>query len=117
MKRKNLISFFSTETSESLDNLDAIASVNGVDVLFVGPNDLSIALGVPGQFSSPLLLSAIERVIQTANRHGKAAGIQCGNAEGAAEWRRKGMRFLSVSSEMGLLMKASKEAVEGMKRE
>ncbi len=89
--------------------------MEGVDVLFVGPNDLSIALGVPGQFSSPILLSAIEKVISVAQRYGKAAGIQCADGQSAAVWIQKGMRFLSVSSEIGLFMSGGREAVKAMR--
>ncbi|KIW82432.1 hypothetical protein Z517_05459 [Fonsecaea pedrosoi CBS 271.37] len=63
------------ETQEALENLDAIASVPGVDVLLVGSNDLSIELGIPSQFDSPVYKAAMEKVSQACKKHGKIMGL------------------------------------------
>jgi 2-dehydro-3-deoxyglucarate aldolase/4-hydroxy-2-oxoheptanedioate aldolase len=63
------------ESVGGLRDADAIAAIDGVDVLFVGPADLSHSLGVPGRFDSPEYGSALEHVVAACRAHGKAAGI------------------------------------------
>lgn len=65
------------ETAECLANVDAIASVNGVDVLLLGANDLSLELGILGEWEHPKFQAALEAVAAAANRAGKIFGI-CG---------------------------------------
>ena len=67
--------FVMIETSQALENLDAIASVKGADVLLVGSNDLSIELGVPGQFESPVLREALEKVSKACKQYGKIMAL------------------------------------------
>ncbi len=63
------------ETNQSLENLDAIASVAGVDVLLIGPSDLSIELGVPLDYQCETYLRALDKIAATAAKHGIAAGM------------------------------------------
>ena len=63
------------ETKEALENLDAIASVPGVDVLLIGPSDLSIELGVPLDYQCDLYQRALDKIAATAAKHGIAAGM------------------------------------------
>lgn len=63
------------ETKDAVENVDEIAAVEGVDVLLVGSNDLSIELGVPGGFQTPAFRSALESVSKACRRHGKTMGL------------------------------------------
>ena len=63
------------ESPGALRDADEIAAIDGVDVLFVGPADLSHSLGVPGQFRSPPYQEALRAVVAACHSHGKAAGI------------------------------------------
>ena len=63
------------ETVEGLANVDAIAAVDGVDVLHVGCNDLLTAMGLPGKFGCPEIMAAMDRVIAAAKKHSKFAGL------------------------------------------
>jgi 2-keto-3-deoxy-L-rhamnonate aldolase RhmA len=63
--------FVMIETQEALGNLDAIASVEGADVLLVGCNDMSIELGIPGEFEAPALRAALEKVSAACKKHDK----------------------------------------------
>ncbi|KEF57880.1 uncharacterized protein A1O9_05801 [Exophiala aquamarina CBS 119918] len=65
------------ETKESLDNIEAIASLDGIDVLLVGANDLSLELGVLGEWEHPTFQSALERIAAASHKHGKVFGM-CG---------------------------------------
>ncbi len=66
------------ETRMGVDNADAIAGTEGIDVLLIGPNDLSIALGVPGDLMNPVELEAIAHVAAACKRHGKGFGVHAG---------------------------------------
>jgi len=93
------------ETREGLENVDAIAAVEGVDVLHVGANDLLTAMGLPGAFGSPEHLAAIDRVIAAAKKHGKVAGIGGDrNLERQAEFIRKGALFVTTNSEIAFIL-------------
>ena len=69
------LGIFQVESPGAVENANEIAAIEGVDVLFVGPADLSHSLGIPGQFTSPRFHEALARVVRATNDHGKAAGI------------------------------------------
>lgn len=95
------------ETIEALENVDEIAAVPGVDVLFVGPNDLSANLGVFRQFDHPEFVQAVDRVLKAARRHGIAAGYMAGGAEEVLQRIDQGFRFVSAGSDARLLAGAA----------
>ena len=85
------------ETPGALAELSAIAALPGLDVLFVGPNDLTQALGITGQFDDPRYRGAVEEVARAAARAGKAAGIMISRKEQIPELSRSGFRFFTAS--------------------
>lgn len=85
------------EREGALADLPGIAALSAVDVLFVGPNDLSQALGSPGDTSSESYRSALARVASEATRAGKTAGIMVGSREQIPELRELGYRFFTTS--------------------
>jgi 2-keto-3-deoxy-L-rhamnonate aldolase RhmA len=99
------------ETAEALEQLDAILPIPGVDAALVGPTDLSLALGVGGQMQHPLLVEAIERVLAACRRHGVVPAIHTNDVAMTAEWARRGMRLVSINSEVGLLTAGAAQAV------
>lgn len=93
------------ETVEGLKNVDAIAAVNGVDVILVGSNDLLFSMGKPGKFGDPEHVAAVERIIAAARAHGKFAGL--GGERDVArqvEFVRKGVTFVTTHTDIGFLM-------------
>src|SRR6201991_4013730 len=72
------------ESGRAVDDADKIAAIDGVDVLFVGPRDLSHDLGVPGNLTAPAYLTALERVRAAAAQHGKACGLLVADGRAAA---------------------------------
>jgi len=98
------------ETREATQNLDEIAGVEGVDVLLVGPNDLSIALGVPGKMDDPFFVETIQQVIKTCNAHRVFPALHINDVGLAVRWAQQGMRMISISSEIGFIVKAGSEA-------
>ena len=73
-----ILSIAQIETVEALENLEEIASTEGIDVLLVGPNDLSISLGIPGDVMNPLEIDAIRRVGEVCRQYHKLFGIHSG---------------------------------------
>ena len=104
------------ETKEAIENIDEILSVEGIDVGLIGPNDLSISLGIPDQLNSELINHAIEKVIDIARRRKKASGIHIANIESIKKWRAKGMTVLAYSTDIGFMYHASKASLEELKR-
>ena len=107
---QNTLGVIQIETLAALDAVDDIAALDGVDVLFIGPLDLSFALGVPLQFDSPGFLAATGRVIEAAAAHGKTPGILAANTAGAARYVDSGFRFVAIGSDSTMLAAALKDA-------
>jgi len=103
------------ETREAIENIDAILGVEGIDVGLIGPNDLSISLGIPDQMNSEILSKATDRVVESAKKKGKASGIHIGNIEAIKKWRSKGMTVLAYSTDIGFMYNASKSSLEELK--
>jgi 4-hydroxy-2-oxoheptanedioate aldolase len=91
------------ETPEAADQADAMAAVPGVDVLFVGPMDLSVNLGHPGDFTPPGFEQHLKNVVAACERHGKTAGI-LSRPELVAQHRELGYRFIALGSDSGAVV-------------
>lgn len=104
------------ENQAALDNLEEIVAVPGIDVLFVGPFDLSQALGVPGEITNPRIESAIDRVIRTAAAAGVATGIIAADPAAARRWIERGIRYIAYSSDLGLLAGAAGAALAAIRQ-
>jgi 4-hydroxy-2-oxoheptanedioate aldolase len=93
------------ETREAMSNLDAIAATPGIDVLFVGPSDLSIGLTDGGELDphSNTVEAALDRIVEACRKAGKVAGLYCANAERAVACAKRGIRFMAVGSDLGFL--------------
>jgi 4-hydroxy-2-oxoheptanedioate aldolase len=94
------------ESAPAVEQVDQIAAVDGVDVLFVGPQDLSHNLGVPGDLQAPAYLAAVERVRAAAARHGKACGLLVRDGAAAAARQADGWTFVAIGSDTTLLAAA-----------
>ena len=94
-----LLTVVQIETAEAVANADAIAAVDGVDVLFVGPLDLSVSLGIMGQMQHPDFRVAVKRVIDACAAHGKSPGILLPGADMIAGAVEDGYRFLAAGSD------------------
>ncbi|MFW6208296.1 MAG: HpcH/HpaI aldolase family protein [Spirochaetota bacterium] len=99
------------ESAEGLEQLEAVASVSEVDVIFLGPFDLSHSLGIPGQVEDPRIKAAEKRVVEICEANGKAAGIFAVNGQAAAERAAQGFRYITIAMEAMFLSAAAKEAL------
>ncbi len=93
-----------------------IAGISGVDVLFVGPLDLSFALGVPRDFKSEKFIEATNKVLDAAKKNNKVAGILAGDIETAAAHRDRGFKFIGIGSDSTLLAGAISNVISQLKK-
>ena len=93
------------ETPEGLANVEAIAAVDGVDVIHVGLNDLLTAMGKPGAYGSPDHIDALDRIFTAAKKHGKVCGVGGDrNLQRQMDSIRKGAQFLTTNSDIAFMM-------------
>jgi 4-hydroxy-2-oxoheptanedioate aldolase len=99
------------ESGAAVAAADEIAAVDGVDVLFIGPRDLSHDLGVPGDTSAPPFVEALTTVLATGKRHGTACGLLVNDGAAAAQRLDQGWTFVAIGSDSTLLAAASRSAL------
>lgn len=103
------------ESTEGLDNLEAIATTPGVDILWVGHFDLTQSMGIPGQFNHPDFLDGLKKVIETCQKHNLGIGIQPGSLAQAQEWQALGFNVISYSADLSVYLGAMKQAVADLR--
>lgn len=115
---RTIVAFAMVETAQALDNLDAILSVEGLDAIYIGPSDLSLALGCKPVFDDvePKVQQAIEHIVARATAHGVKAGIHNGRPDVALARIAKGFRFVTVSSDARILAAGAQELLGAMRR-
>ena len=101
-----LINIIQIETKSALENVESIAEINGVDCLWVGHFDLTNFLGVPGNFTSPIYLDAIKRVVEAGKANSKSLGIMVNNNEELEMYSRMGFNMIAVGTEMNILSRS-----------
>jgi 2-dehydro-3-deoxyglucarate aldolase/4-hydroxy-2-oxoheptanedioate aldolase len=111
----NTLVVMQIETQRAVDMREELLSVPGVDAVMIGPADLSISLGVPGEFMHPKLIAAMEAVRDTCISKGIAPGTQTRGVEQAKFWRQNGMTFLGCSNETAMLLDRATELVKNLK--
>lgn len=102
------------ETQDAVDDIDGIAAVDGIDVLFIGPNDLASSLGCPGRFDSDIMQTAVERIASAAKKHKKCFGMHAG-IEMIRKWMPFGLDFIMVSTDADILFAGMKEIAKAIK--
>jgi 4-hydroxy-2-oxoheptanedioate aldolase len=112
------VTFAMIETRTAIENIDAIAATEGIDALFVGPSDLSIALTDGGEVEphSPAVERELDGVVAAARKANKVPGLYCANAERALFAAKRGFRFLAVGSDLGFLRAGAAAQLKALKR-
>jgi len=112
-----MLAFAMIETRQALDNLDAIMSVEGLDAIYIGPNDLALALGRKPKLDhdDPIVVQAIDNILACAKKHGIAAGIHNLTADYALKMIAKGFNFVTVGSDSRLMAAGAQQVVATMK--
>jgi 4-hydroxy-2-oxoheptanedioate aldolase len=105
------------ETKEALANVDAIAGTPGIDALFIGPYDLSVALsgGKSQEITAPEVERAVDQICQAAKEAGKIPGIYCKDANRALDMAKRGFRFLAVGSDHGIVREGAAALMKALK--
>ncbi len=114
---QNIVVFAMIETAQALDNLDAICSVEGLDAVYIGPSDLSLALGCKPVFDDvdAPVARAIEHILARAQAHGLRAGVHNGRPDVALARSAKGFRFVTVSSDARILAAGAQQILGAMR--
>jgi 2-keto-3-deoxy-L-rhamnonate aldolase RhmA len=94
------------ESVPAVENIDAICSIPGVHALFVGPNDLTVNMGIPNEYDHPDLIAMLKRIIDAGDRHHIAAGCWFGKPEQALRTIRQGARFVVFANDGLMLQEA-----------
>lgn len=113
---QNITILVQIESQEGVDNLDAIAATDGVDGIFVGPGDLSAALGHLGNPSHPEVQSAIQHIFARAKAHGKPSGILAPAEADARRYLEWGATFVAVGSDLGIFRAATQKLCDQFKK-
>jgi 2-keto-3-deoxy-L-rhamnonate aldolase RhmA len=103
--------FCQIETAEGVENAETIAAMPGVDCLWVGHFDLSVSLGVPGDFGSKTFTDAVAQVVAAAKKHGKSLGRLVPTVEQGVELNRQGFDFICYSGDVWVLHDALAKAI------
>lgn len=102
------------ENKEMAEAAEEICKLPQVDVLFIGPADLSQSLGLPGDVSNPKVVELASRVIETANRCGKCAGIHVSNQAAAEQYAARGARYIMYGADTSILAKGARDLVQAL---
>lgn len=100
------------EGKKAVENLDEILDVPGIDVIFVGPYDLSSSLGHVGEIDHPEVIACIQGIIEKANAKGVKLGCFADTVEGGKKWRDMGVKFIGYSCDTYLFYQMAKADVE-----
>ncbi len=103
------------ETPGGVEAADAVAAVEGIDVLWIGQFDLTASLGIPAQFDHPDYLNAVDRVLAACDRHGKAAGMMATDSESGLALLAQGFRCLAYSGDLWVYGQALRQGLSALR--
>jgi len=103
------------ETAEGVKNIDEIAALEGLDCLWVGHFDLSVSLGIPGQFDNPTFIEAMDRVVAAAKKHNKSLGRLVSSVQQGADCFAQGFDFICYSGDVWVLHDAMADATSKLR--
>jgi len=112
---ENVLVVLQIETRKAVERCHELLSVPGIDIVMVGPADLSISLGVPGEFDHPQMITAITGVMECCRSHGIYPGIQCRTLPMAKAWKQRGMKFIGCGNDIVFLFEKVRETVQSFR--
>jgi 2-dehydro-3-deoxyglucarate aldolase/4-hydroxy-2-oxoheptanedioate aldolase len=110
----NTLAILQIESQRGVDAREEILSVPGIDAVMIGPADLSISLGVPGEFQHPKMIGAMDAIRETCDARSIAPGTQTRTVALARFWKERGMRFLGCGSDISFLFERAKETASAV---
>ncbi len=111
MNNADTLAIVQVERKLAVEHIDEILSVPGVDVAWIGHEDLSVSMGLPGEYEHPLFLKAVDKVIASAQRHKVVCAIMVSSVEAFQSWMARGMRMIMYSCDLGMIMEAGGTAL------
>lgn len=99
------------ETAKGVENVDAIAAVDGIDCVWIGHFDLTASLGIPAQFDHKDFQDAVDTIVAAGNRHGKSVGIMASNVANARDWLARGFRAIAYSGDLWIYQTALADGI------
>lgn len=112
----NILVILQLEGQEAIKNLDEILDVPDVDIIFIGPYDLSQSLGVPGQTSHPSVISEMEKIVTKAKEKGVVTGTFTDSAQTLEMWTNAGVKYISYSVDVGIFYEACRDLKDNFKK-
>ncbi len=103
------------ETAEGVENVDEIAAVEGVDVLWVGHLDLTASMGIPGQFDHPDYKKALAKVLKAGQKHGLGLGRMVGDIPSGVGLAEEGWDLIAYNGDVWLLQAALRQGIDGIR--
>lgn len=113
---ESLLTIIQIETIEAVESLDEFAAMPGIDALYIGPGDLSVALGVPGQADHPKVVNVIEKLVEVCKQNGKLAGCHSTSPSMLGELRKLGIEFSALGAEVRMLQAGINQAGQEARR-
>lgn len=112
---ENVVIVLHIEGARGVAAFEEIVAVEGIDVAFLGPYDLSQSLGIPGLVESPLVKEKMKAILEKAKGKRVAIGTYCDDVNSALEWRNLGVTYLAVSLDAGILFQAARRMISRLK--
>ena len=112
---ENTLVIIHIEGMEGIENLDKILEVDGIDVIFIGPYDLSQSLGIPGDVNNIKVEEKMKEVVNKASAKGKIVGTFVDDIESAKKWKSLGIQYMSYAVDVGIIYDSFKKITEGFK--
>ena len=111
---EDVLTIAQIETSGGIENVDAIAAVDGIDVLFLGHFDLTNFLGIPGQFDDARFTESVDRIVAAATEHGKTLACLALTVDEAKRWIERGFRMITFGGDLWLYQKALADGIKAI---
>lgn len=114
-KANEILIIIQLEGKEAIQDIDNILKVEGIDIIFIGPYDLSQSLGVPGQISHPMVLESMNNIVKRARSLGIVVGTFTDTPQSAEVWKKAGVQYISYSVDVGIFTLACNQLVKELK--
>lgn len=111
----NTLAIIQLEGKKALENLNEILDVKGVDIIFIGPYDLSQSMGYPGQVSHPEVIKTMKQLVNTAKEKDVIIGTFTDTINSAKMWKEAGVQYISYSVDVGIFTDACTEVIKKLK--
>jgi 2-keto-3-deoxy-L-rhamnonate aldolase RhmA len=111
---RNVMVIANIEEARAVENIDAIAATEGLDVLFVGTSDLAFSLGFRGQQEHPRVEEALGEIVKAAKKHNKVVGVPVGNPEQVKKYLKLGILFFQASTDLRLMVAGARQFLEAV---